>query len=109
DVLQRYYGTPSLYSVEDGAIRCGSLWFLSIDNHLDDVVSVFLGDLGRDLPASERTYWLSFNVQADAGISAPKIMRDFRAEFADPERSDLLFKYRFEQFQEAWQKKYGWS
>lgn len=108
DVLQRYYSNSSLYSVEDGAIRCGGLWLLPIDNHLDDVVSVYLGDLGRGLPASERTYWLPFNVQADAGISAPKFMRDFRAEFADPTRADLLFKFRLEEFQAAWEKKHGW-
>jgi hypothetical protein len=109
EVLQRYYGNPTLYSVEDGALRCGGLWMLYLDNHLNDVVSVYLGDLGRDLPNSERAYWLPFNIQADAGMSAPKIKRDFQAEFADPEHPDLLFKYRLAQFNQAWAKKYGWS
>lgn len=108
EVLQRYYSNASLYRVEDGAIRCASLWLLRIDNHLTDLVSVYLGDLGRDLPKSERDYWIPFNIQADAGISTPKLRRDFYAEFADPERADLLFKYRFEQFQQAWSTRFGW-
>jgi hypothetical protein len=108
DVLQRYYSSPSRYRVEDGDIRCWGLWLLRIDNHLSDLVAVYLGDLGRDLPASERNYWLPFNVQADGGISKTKLLRDFHGEFADPEHPELLFKYRFERFQEAWRAKLRW-
>lgn len=108
EVMQRYYSNPALYSVEDGAIRCGGLWYLAIDNHLRDVVSAYLGDLGEQLPASEREYWLPFNVQSDAGISSVTHRRDFDAEFTDPEKPDLLFKYRLEQFGKAWEKKFGW-
>lgn len=47
DVLVKYYGDPTKYSVEDGSIFCASRWSLRIDdNHLGYVV-VFLGDLGH--------------------------------------------------------------
>jgi len=108
EVLQRYYNNPQRYTVEDGAIRCAGLWLLHIDNHLTDVVAAYLGDLGRDLPESERQHWLPHNVLADEGISKAKWQRDFLAEPADPERPDLLFKYRFGQFQTAWLEKFGW-
>jgi hypothetical protein len=108
EVLQKYYGNAAKYTVDDGAIWCAGLCTLRIDNHLMDLVSVYLGDLGRDLPSEEWGYWLSFNVVADAGISTPKLRRDFLGEFADPERPDLLFKYRVEQFNRAWLEKHGW-
>jgi hypothetical protein len=47
EVLSKYYEHPEKYSVEDGYLRCGSLWGLSIDNDLPDHVVVYLGDLGH--------------------------------------------------------------
>jgi hypothetical protein len=107
EVLMRYYAAPERYSVDDGAIRCAALWHLRIDNHLPDHVAAYLGDLGCYLPESERLHWLAYNVAADAGISKTKFLRDFCAEFADPEKEDLLFKHRLEQFNAAWAKKYS--
>ena len=49
-VLDKYYQQPSKYEVSVGILRCGSLWGLQIDNHHDDKVCAWLGDLGRDLP-----------------------------------------------------------
>ena len=108
EVLQRYYADSAKYQVQDGVIRCGDLWLLRIDNHLPNVVAAYLGDLGRDLPASERGHWLPFNIEADAGISRAKELRDFRAVPTAPEAPDLLFKYRFEQFHRAWHERFGW-
>ena len=67
EVLAKYYADPAKYSVEDGYLRCGSLWELRMDNDHTDVVVVFLGDLGRDLSEAERNYWLSFNIPPKAG------------------------------------------
>ena len=57
DVLSKYYDDPQMYSVEDGYLRCASLWGLDIDNDHDDRVVVFLGDLGQKLPSAERDHW----------------------------------------------------
>lgn len=107
EVLSRYYNAPEKYSVEDGGIRCAGLWHLQIDNHLPDHVAVYLGDLGRDLPESERLHWQAHNVAADVGISKTAYLRDFRAEAADPEKEELLVKYRLQQFNDAWLRKHG--
>ena len=54
-VLDKYYQKPSKYSVEDSVLSCGYLWRLTIDNHHDDKVCAWLGDLGQDLPYTEAT------------------------------------------------------
>ena len=45
-VLEKYYQESEKYSVEPGYLRCGGLWGLQIDNHHEDHVCVWLGDLG---------------------------------------------------------------
>jgi len=70
DVLQRYYSYPELYEVTDGGLSCAALWSVRIDNDSIDGVIVFLGDLGRDLPARERDHWRTFNVAPARGMSA---------------------------------------
>lgn len=109
EVMNKYYANPSKYSVEDGYIRCAGLWGIRIDNNHKDYIVVFLGDLGRDLPTKEQTYWKSFNVSPDGKISAVNFKRSFMGEFADPEQNDLLFKYKFRRFQEKWKNKFGWD
>lgn len=108
DVLTKYYSKPEMYSVEDGYLRCGGLWGLQLDNNHGKYVIVFLGDLGRDLPAAERGYWKSYNIPPDGTISDVNWKRNFKGEFTDPEKADLVFKYQFNIFQEKWVKKYGW-
>jgi hypothetical protein len=55
-------------------------------------VIVFLGDLGRDLPESERAYWRSFNIAPDGPpLSTTAFTRSIRGWFADPARTDLAF------------------
>ena len=90
EVLAKYYADPGKYSVEDGYLRCGSLWGLRMDNDHTDVVVVFLGDLGRELSEAERNYWLSFNIAPEGRtISQTTFKRGFLAEFADPQKPDL--------------------
>ena len=109
EVLNRYYDNPSKYSVEDGYLRCGGLWGISIDNDNPDYVTVFLGDLGRDLPQSERPYWQTFNIAPVGKMSTTSFQRNLMAEFADPTRKDLVFKSTLDTFLKNWQQKMGWQ
>lgn len=108
EVLNRYYDNPTKYSVEDGYLRCGTLWSLQIHNDRPDYVTVFLGDLGRDLPSSERPYWRSFNIPPAGPMSEVAFRRSILAEFADPTKPDLVFKQKYLDFQISWEKKHGW-
>jgi len=109
DVLSKYYDQPDKFSVEDGYLRCGSLWGIQIDNNIPDHVVVYLGDLGRDLHYEEQAYWRHFNVTpGDRQPSKTNFRRSFLAEFADPSEPDLVFKQRYTQLNEAWAGKFGW-
>ena len=92
-VLSKYYSTPEKYKVDDGIIRCGTLWSLYIDNQNTGYVSAYLGDLGRNLPsAQEQHYWRGFNKALDAKLSATKFKRDFMALPAISQSQDFVFK-----------------
>lgn len=108
EVLLKYYNNPERFSVEDSYLRCGNHWGLSMDNHHEDVVVVYLGDIGRDLPAKERAYWKSFNIAPIRKLSKTKFIRDFLAQPCDPEGKDLIFKHQYSQLNQNWNQKYGW-
>lgn len=108
EVLQKYYDRPELYTVSDGRLQCAALWSCQIDNDHDDRVTVFLGDLGRDLPESERDYWRGFMITPDVTISDTNLRRSFLGQFADPKTVDLLFKRQYDEVNEAWTRAFGW-
>lgn len=83
DVLTRYANQPSRYSVTRGSVSCLDLWSLRMDVTDDGLVEVFLGDLSKYLPASERDYWRSFNVPPAGGMREARFRSDFLAEWVD--------------------------
>lgn len=109
EVLQKYYDNPEKYSVEDGHLRCSGLWILRMDNDSPDRVVVFLGDLGRDLPKTERDYWRSFNVAPEGSMSETGIRRAFLAEWASAQSPDLMFQHLYGQFMDDWHEYEGWA
>lgn len=108
EVLQKYYDNPEKYSVEDGYLRCSGSWGLRMDNDSPDHVVVFLGDLGRDLPKSERDYWRSFNVAPEGSMSQTGMRRAFLGEWADAQTPDLKFRHLYRRFVDDWRKQEGW-
>lgn len=109
EVLKKYLDKPSIFTVEDGYLRCGGLWGLRLDNDHDDHVVVFLGDLGRDLPESEQRYWRSFNVRPEGGMSESGFKRAFLGQFADPKNVDLLIKPARRKLMEKWNEAFGFQ
>lgn len=109
DVMQKYYGSSD-YEVSDGWLSRNGSWGLRLDNNSADHVSVFLGDLGRDLPFREQQYWKSFNLfPEDRAISNTYHQRSFVGAFFDPESPEHQFKYAFSKLQKAFEKHYGWT
>lgn len=108
DVLVKYYDRPDMYTVEDGYLRCRALWGLRMDNDTSDTVIVWLGDLGRDLPASERDYWRSFNVPPTGPISETAYRRAILGQFADAQSTDLRFRVAYRRLGEGWRERFGW-
>lgn len=109
DVLTKYYADPDKYSVEDGILRCGSLWGLQIDNDHANYIVAWLGDLGRDLPSNERNYWLSYNIPPlGRKISETNFSRSFLAEATATKKYDLVFKQEYSSFTNDFFKAKGW-
>lgn len=109
EVMQKYYGSSD-YEIEDGHLRRRGAWSLRFDNNSTSHISVFLGDLGRDLPEKEQVYWKSFNLIPDGRrISRTNFERSFLGNFYDPEIPEHKFKYKFKEFQDYWSKTHGWQ
>lgn len=108
-VLDKYYHEPSKYIVEDSILRCGGLWSVYIDNHHDDIVCAWLGDLGRDLPFSEQEHWRQFNISPTGGVSKTYFARQLGAQFTDSDRPEHIFKQRYDDLQKASQTHLGWQ
>lgn len=108
-VLSKYYSNPEKYKVDDGIIRCGTLWLLYIDNQNTGYVSAYLGDLGRNLPSEqEQHYWRGFNKALDAKLSATKFKRDFMALPASSQSQDFVFKNTYVKTNRQFAEKAGW-
>ena len=108
-VLDKYYHEPSKYTVEDSILRCGSLWSVYIDNHHDDIVCAWLGDLGRDLPSSEQEHWRLHNIPPMGGVSKTYFARQIEAQFANSDRPEHTFKQRYDDLQKVSQTHLGWQ
>lgn len=109
EVLQKYILKPELYAINDGFLECKSLWGIEIDNHHKNCVSVYLGDLGRDLPESEQSYWKSFNIIGEEGLSKESFQRDFLNMAVASSMEDHKFQRQYNQLSAAWKEQYGWE
>ena len=108
EALQRYYDDSELYTVSDGYLSCSHLWGVKIDNGNPNCVVVFLGDIGRDIPAGHRTHWLSYNVSPTQRMSDVGVRRAFFGQFADSENPEHRFKLAYNQLQNSWEEHWGW-
>ncbi len=107
-VLDKYYQQPSKYKVEDGTLRCGSLWYMKIDNHHDDKVSAMLGSLGL-LPYQEQLHWKSHNIASTSGYSEVTFRRDFEVEWVESDRPEHVFQERYRDLVEVCRANLGWQ
>lgn len=108
EVLEKYYRASDEYSIEDGYLRRNGFWGIRIDNDGPDVVTVMLGDLGRDLPHREQQYWRSFNLATKGGFSETAFRRGFLAQFADSASLDLQFRRLYPDVNTEWNRRFGW-
>lgn len=81
DVLRRYISEPSRYQVDNNRLTCLGLWGISIGHNEEGLVEAYLGDLGRDLPSSERSHWLSFNEAPNGGVDETRFRRDILGQW----------------------------
>lgn len=110
EVLQKYYSEPAKYVVTEFSINYLDFWAIPIDTTKENLVQVYLGDLGRDLPYNEQLHWRQFNVVPKGKISNHRFKSDFLNEFASPQVEDapiFHFKQEFETLQKEFKKYSG--
>lgn len=102
------YRKDKLFDVTEHRITCGSQWSIAIDNVKPSRVMVYLGDLGRDLPESERLHFLSHEISpADQCISETVFANDFLNCWSDSNGPiGKLLKQRCE-LNESWKESFG--
>jgi hypothetical protein len=108
-VLDKYYQQPSKYSVEASILRCGHLWSMCIDNHHDDKICVWLGDLGRDLPYEEQLYWRSYNISSQGGVSETYFKNQISVQPTDSGRPEHEFKQRYYELKKICDECLNWQ
>ncbi|MBP2132160.1 hypothetical protein J2128_000081 [Methanomicrobium sp. W14] len=108
EVLDKYYDKSSKYKIGDGYLCCGYLWSLRIDNHHDNCVVAFLGDLGRDLPSEEQIHWKSYNIQPCGKLSETIFQRAFLAEGVESDRPEHIFFQRYHRLFDSSTDILGW-
>jgi hypothetical protein len=79
-VLARYYADPRRYRIDDGHLSCLHLWSIRFERSTDDLLWVYLGDLGG-LPYAEQRHWRPFNEIASEAVSAERFAQDFLAQW----------------------------
>lgn len=109
EVLKKYIDHPDNFRVSNDHLSCGQLWGVEIDASHDDVVFIYLGDLGRDLPESEYQHWLEYNIITDEKLSETTMKRDFFAVFSDDKSPDGVFIDNYRKLNEIWNKNYGFN
>ena len=107
-VLDKYRSDPR-FDVSEHHISCGSQWRCEIDNVDPDRVMVYLGDLGRDLPESERIHFLSFEMSPiDRCISEEVFKTDFLNMWVKNPSGPISMLMRARvQLDKAWKKRFG--
>lgn len=96
------------YRVTEYRLSCGSQWSVEIDNVDPSRVMVYLGDLGRDLPESERRHFLAYEMSpVDQQISVDVASRDFFNMQISPEGPVSRLLIAREQLDRSWLQAFG--
>jgi hypothetical protein len=109
EVLTKYYSQTEKYSVGDGGVSCGGLWFLRCDMNNPNYITSYLGDLGRDLPYTEQKYWKHYNIPPNGTISEVEFNRSFMVRPTDPTDEVLYFRDLLYKLNGYWNKEYGFN
>jgi len=102
DVLTRYVQASERFALDSGFLKCGSIWSLEFDDGYEDLIMVWLGDLGSRLPSSEYHHWRQHNVAASVEISKNKVLRDIFGQWTFTENIFQSLELAKANLQNAW-------
>lgn len=107
EVLLRYYDDDK-YEIKEGYLSCEQLWEVGLDNGCLDYVSVYLGDIGRDIPQSHWNHWKAYNIAPIGGMNEGAIRRLSFNQSVESWNPEHRFKRVYAALQEEWEKGWGW-
>ena len=84
-VMEKYTSDPERFHVDSTSITCLDLWSVDLSINTADLIEVYLGDIGRDIPARDWPHWLSYNVRPEGAMQKDRFRRDFLAQSASSE------------------------
>lgn len=107
-VLDRYRKLEN-FTIGERRLTCGSQWSLEIDHIDPSRVMVYLGDLGRDFPSSERNHFLNHEISpTDQLISKEVFAQDFLCAWLSEGDGPISnFRIAYKKLDEQWKKRFG--
>ena len=107
EVLDQYRADPH-FEVSERRLSCGTQWGIEIDYSIPERVMVYLGDLGRDLPSSEREHFRTYEISPTGQrISETAIAQDLFCSFDAPMGPVSSFFKARRQLNESWMSSFG--
>jgi len=108
EVLERYQSDPERYSIEQRVIR-GPGWYLTYDRNSDDLVAVWLKDLGL-IPVHEQRHWRAHNVPPRGRMSPERWQQDIEGRFlAEPAELADKLRVAYRDVNEATRAEWGFE
>ena len=102
------YRRDEHFDVTERRLTCESEWSIEIDNVIPSRVMVFLGDLGRDLPESERLHFKAHEISpAGQSISEEVFANDFLNCWVDSSGPISNLSNAREALNNAWKTSFG--
>ena len=107
-VLDKYIA-DSRYDVSERYVGCMNIWGIEISINEEDMVVVYLGDLGR-IPFEEQKHWKLYNKTPRGGMPEERIKRDFFNIVEEPENYAIyVLRREFDSVQSKSSEKLGES
>ncbi len=88
NVLLNYYNDNTKYKIDERGISCYNIWSLTISRTSEELIQVWLGDLGR-IPNIEQKHWKIYNVPPRGSITDYRYKIDIEGSWDDPQFNDL--------------------
>ncbi len=101
-VLEKYFANPDKYHFEGFYIKSSEFW-LSISQMSLSHVSVFLGDLGENLPYKEQRHWQALNIIPQAAQHEPDLCSSKNYAYIEK-----YFYANYNNLNQIWHLRFGW-
>lgn len=105
-VLDKYKNDSRNYIITDSNISFLNKWSIPFNINKENIVSVWLGDLGR-IPYDEQKYWKAYNIPPKGGMDKKFVDRQLRNKWTDASRIESKLVPTLNKFNALINSKFG--